>query len=152
MEMATALVLYYLLAAGIHAAHFTDDEWIPFTPKNYSCLGQDFGPNLIASYCTREKNYEKGIDKQTCLPIEFWMTVCNSNPSSANEALVEALNHDDHDKKLIETPWHETCYMYSTTWPICVSKEDKYKYCKLWRSLSPMERRTIRSLSKISIS
>lgn len=147
------IALYYTLSFYFcNAIKVTDDEWIPFTPKNFSCIGSNYGPNLIASYCTREKNYEKGIDAQTCLPIEFWMSVCRANPRSANKALAEAMEYEDYDQKLRETPWHETCYMYSSTWPLCVTKEDKHKYCNLWRQLSTKERQAVRTLSRISSS
>ncbi|WBQ85180.1 hypothetical protein [Duck adenovirus 1] len=140
--LAVAVLIASAWAYSIPAA-----DQFPFSPKSYSCFAPNTTGELSGSYCLKGLT-ALGATGQTCFPWRFWVGVCSARVLDADHLLMEALQEEEHDKAIDNTDWHQACFMYDDTWPICVSKKQRKQYCTLWQQLPASEKRVIRALAK----
>lgn len=125
--------------------YFSEEEWIPFSPKSFSCMGEvKTGDHLEVSLCATGQQ-PKGLDQQTCLPISFWTGICEADI----EPQPDFTDYDESYEDILSTyDWNKTCFMYPETWPLCIGVENKQLYCDLWKGLPETLRNGLRDLTR----
>ena len=149
-----AKLLYFIAAALIVVASQAQrpdsiplDEWMPFSPKQFSCFKRNSTGPLKLSLCMQPYT-DRGIDGQICFPLSFWTGICSSEVRSADR-LLSSLLEDDGETADELANWETTCHDYKDTWPICVSKEDKPKHCSLWKAIPKSVRSRLRKIAQL---
>ncbi|QJR83109.1 ORF1 [Bearded dragon adenovirus 1] len=147
------LVILSLIGAWVGGAPIPEpplrdisaQEWFPFGPKNVTVHTTDYKGTPKVSLCTRT-HLDRGADGQVCYPIEFWAEVCEAKVEDADKVFERVFDRNESDSLFDTYPWEKACFKYKLTWPDCVTRDELPAFCRVWKKLSPCDRRVLKRL------